>query len=222
MTRLLAIDTSTARGRVALVEGHGEAVRNIVEIDECMELSHATHLIALIDRALAQGGWSKTQLDALAVVRGPGSFTGVRIALGTVQGLALACACPCVGVHTLEAMAEASGACPADRVALLGAGRGELYHARFDAAGSPPAEIAAPSLIRAESLWDDPPGYILWADGVEPPAHIDVSAGRAAATGTAAAAGRIALLRDLREGSVAPLSPLYVRPSDAELQRRRG
>ena len=221
MTHLLAIDTSTSRGRVALLKEHAGGPRTVVEIDEPMPRSHAIHLFDLIDRALTKSGWSKDRIEALAVVRGPGSFTGVRIALGTVQGLALACACPCAGINTLEAMAETSGECPAERVVVLGAGRGELYCARYDPAGSPPVELAAPRLVEAAAFWRDPPGYVLWGAGAEPPQGFGKRAGRAAAAGTAAAAGRIALLRDLRQRSGQPLSPLYVRLSDAELQRRR-
>jgi len=221
LTRLLAIDTSTSRGRVALLEQTDGKPRTVAEIDEPMAGSHATHLIDLIDRVLILGGWTRTQIEALAVVRGPGSFTGVRIALGTVEGLALACGCPSAGVNTLEAMAEASGECSGERVVVLGAGRGELYCARYDPEESPPVELAPPDLVSAASLWRDPPGYVLWGAGAEPPEGLAGQIGRPAAAGTAAAAGRIALLRDLREGSPQPLSPLYVRPSDAELQKPR-
>ena len=220
MTRVLAIDTSTSRANVALLEGAGNAVDTVAETAAQMAGSHATHLFDLIDRVLAMAGWSKEQLDAFAVIRGPGSFTGVRIALGTARGLALASAAPCAGVNTLEAMAEASGACPGERTPVLGAGRGEVYVASYDAASSPPRELVAPQLQTAESFWKAPPGYALWGSGAEPPRELPTSTGRQAGLRTAAAAGTIAILRGLPTTSDMSISPLYIRPPDAQLKQR--
>jgi tRNA threonylcarbamoyladenosine biosynthesis protein TsaB len=84
-----------------------------------------------VDWALARAGWAKTDLAGFVATRGPGSFTGIRIGLGTIRGLALAAARPCAGVSVLEALAEAHGPGRGDRVALIGAGRGEVYGQRF-------------------------------------------------------------------------------------------
>ena len=104
MTRVLAIDTSTSRANVALLEGDGSAVDTVVETAAPMAGSHATHLFDLIDLVLAQAGWSKQQLGAVAVGRGPGSFTRGRIAPRASQGLALGAGRPCAGVYTPEAV----------------------------------------------------------------------------------------------------------------------
>ena len=216
---VLAIDTSTSRANVALLEGVGSTVDTVAEIAATMDDSHATHLFDLIDRVLAMAAWSKQRLDAFAVIRGPGSFTGVRIALGTVQGLALASDRPCTGVNTLEAMAEASGACPGERTPVLGAGRGEVYVARYDAGSSPPRELVAPQLQSAESFWKAP-GYALWGSGAEPPRTLAPTAGRQAGLQTAAAAGRIAILRGFSSTPDTTVSPLYIRPPDAQLKQR--
>jgi tRNA threonylcarbamoyladenosine biosynthesis protein TsaB len=221
MTRVLAIDTATPVAHVALLEGGDAGVDTIAQAAATMDRSHATHLFELIDRVLSTAGWSKHQIDAFAVVRGPGSFTGVRIALGTVGGLALAADRPCVGVNTLEAMAEASGPCPAERVPVLGAGRGELYVARYDASSSPPEERQVPALLSARSFWEAPPGFVLWGHGAEPPRELPAETGRRSAEETAAAAGRIAILRGLEGVTVGPLSPLYIRPPDAQLRSTR-
>ena len=220
MTRVLAIDTSTSRANVALLEGDGNTVDTVVETTASMAGSHATHLFDLIDRVLAMAAWSKQRLDAFAVIRGPGSFTGVRIALGTAQGLALASGRPCAGVNTLEAMAEASGACPGERTPVLGAGRGEFYVACYDAESSPPREVAPPRLQTVESFWNALPGYALWDIGVAPPRKLPVAAGRQASLQTAAAAGRIVILRGLPATLDTPVSPLYIRPPDARLKQR--
>jgi tRNA threonylcarbamoyladenosine biosynthesis protein TsaB len=220
MRFILAIDTSTERGRVAAVEGGGSRPRTVAELDETMPGSHTAHLMSLIDRVLGAAGWPKDRIDGVAVVRGPGRFTGVRIALGTGEGLALAGGCPCVGVHTLEAMAEASGPCAGERVCVLGAGRGELYLARFDDASTPPLELQPPGLVEAAEFWGNPPGYVLWGAGASPPRPLSERLGRPAGSGTAAAAARIALSRGAGDPMSTP-TPLYVRPSDAEIQRRR-
>ncbi len=221
MKRVLAIDTSTSRADVALVEGDAEASETVAETSAEMAASHAIHLLDLIDRVLAQASWAKDELDAFAVIRGPGSFTGVRIGLGTAQGLALASGKPCAGVNTLEAMAEACADGPAERTPVLGAGRGELYVARYDCVSSPPRELVAPRLQAAGSFWDAPPGFVVWGAGAEPPAELLADAGRQAAGHVAAAAGRIAVLRGLPAAPAESVSPLYIRPPDAELKRRR-
>ena len=220
MTRVLAIDTATSRASVALLEGTASSVETVVETAETMAASHATHLFDLIDRVMATAAWSKQQLDAFAVVRGPGSFTGVRIALGTVRGLALASGRPCAGVNTLEALAEASGPCPAERVPVMGAGRGELYVARYDAGSSPPRELLAPHLQDAESFWESLSGYALWVRGAEPPVELPANTSHQAGLQTAAAAGRIAILRGFPAAPDSSISPLYIRPPDAQLKQR--
>ncbi len=221
MTRMLAIDTSTPTADVAVLEKTAGAIEAVARTTAEMEGSHATHLFELIDRVLEIAGWSKRQIDAFAVVRGPGSFTGVRIALGTAQGLALAADRPCIGVNTLEAMAEASGDCPAERVPALGAGRGELYVARYDASRSPPEELEPPALRTAQAFWEAPPGFVLWGHGAEPPPERSASTGRPAGDQTALAAGRIALLRGLDAVDAGPVSPLYIRPPDARQRSSR-
>jgi len=219
--RVLSIDTSSNRANVALLENVADRVETVTETAQVMVASHATHLFDLIDRVLREAAWSKRQLDGFAVVRGPGSFTGIRIALGTVQGLALASGRPCTGVNTLEAMAEASGPGPAERLPVLNAGRGDVYVAKYDADSSPPFELVAPHLQTAESFWETLPGYALWGSGARPPADLSSARGREAGLQTAAAAGRIAILRGFASEPDRHLSPLYIRPPDAELKQPR-
>ena len=61
------------------------------------------------DRLLASVGWDRRRIDGYVAVRGPGSFTGVRVGLGTIRGLALAAGRPCAGIVSLEALAHAHG-----------------------------------------------------------------------------------------------------------------
>jgi tRNA threonylcarbamoyladenosine biosynthesis protein TsaB len=229
VTRVVAIDTSTWWGGVALVEGGGAADATVVaEAGLRVADSHSHHLIRLLDRLLAESGWAKRAVDAYAASRGPGSFTGVRVGLGTVRGLGLAADRPCLGIVSLAALAEAFGPCEAERVPLLDAGRNEVYGARYDPAASPPEEREAP--------WVGPPGRalegatpgVLFGPGVD--RYRDVlDAGGAGArlgrtpTSIAGGVGRLALEALSRHGaSDRDLSPLYLRPADAELNEPAG
>lgn len=224
--RLLAIDASTFWGGAALIEVHEGGPRLVAEIGVYVEDSHAARLLPLIEGLLATAAWPRTSLDAYAAVRGPGSFTGIRVALGLVRGFALAAARPCVGVGTLQAMAEAFGPAAVDRVPLLDAGRGEVYGARFDSSGSPPGDLrpiwVGDPTLALESGVD----VVVFGNGARVHEARLRDAGYAgplgrAPTSVAAAAGRIALAR-LLAGAVVPseLTPLYVRPADAEARLR--
>lgn len=222
--RLLAIDASTGWGGVALLEFEDGAAKLVAEIGVHVAGSHASRLLPLVEGLLTTAEWPKNSIDAYAAVRGPGSFTGVRVALGLMSGFALVAGRPCVGVGTLVAMAEAYGPAAADRVPLLDAGRGEVYGARFDAGSTPPEEL--------RSAWVGDPALalelgdpiVLFGEGAQ--AHEERlrcagyrgPIGRAGSS-VAAAAGRIALLK-LAAGTVVAgdVAPLYVRPASAKVR----
>jgi tRNA threonylcarbamoyladenosine biosynthesis protein TsaB len=211
---------------MALLDRRDGAPRLIAEIGAFVEDSHAARTLPAVESLLALAGWPKGSLDAFAAVRGPGSFTGIRVALGLVRGLAVAANRPCVGVGTLDAMAEAWGPASGDRVPLLDAGRGEVYGARFDAAGSPPRAIVIPWVGDATRALDGGGGVVLFGAGAETherrlrEAGYEGPIGRPPA-GVAAGAGRIALslLADRPDADV-DFTPLYVRPTDAEIKFR--
>jgi tRNA threonylcarbamoyladenosine biosynthesis protein TsaB len=224
VTRILSMDAATPWGGIALVATEEGALPEVVaEAGLFSRDSHAPHLLALAEALLAEAGWPRTSLDAFAATRGPGSFTGLRVALGTVSGLALASGRPAYGIGTLEAMAELFGPARGPRVPLLDARRGEVYGAVYDPRGNPPRELAAP--------WVGPPeralesagrSAVLFGPGAEAYATRLGDAGRTAPRlprGIAGAAGRLAMDRVLRgvaggEG----MSPLYLRPADAEIK----
>jgi tRNA threonylcarbamoyladenosine biosynthesis protein TsaB len=99
--KLLAVETSTEACSAALfIDG---------EVTERFELAPKTHtqlILPMIDSLMADAGLKPQQLDALAFSRGPGSFTGVRIATGVIQGIALGADLPVVPVSTLGAIAQ--------------------------------------------------------------------------------------------------------------------
>ena len=127
--KLLAIDTSTEACSVALwLDGE------VVERFEIAPRRHTELVLPWADALLAAAGIAKSQLDAIAVARGPGAFTGVRLAVALVQGMALALDRPVVPVSTLAALACSSrGAVPSggEILAAIDARMGEVYLGRF-------------------------------------------------------------------------------------------
>src|SRR5207247_617489 len=96
--RTLAVETSTLAGGAALLDGDLVVGEYVLDI----RITHSERLMATIDRLLVDAGWSVRDLEGLAVSVGPGSFTGLRIGLSTVKGLALALAIPIAAVPTLD------------------------------------------------------------------------------------------------------------------------
>jgi len=96
----------------------------------------ADRVLALAQRALELAGIDLAACDAVAVSRGPGSLTGLRVGIGTARGLAAGAGKPLIGVSTLQALAAGAGG-RSPVLALLDAGRGELYGGLFRP-GAPP------------------------------------------------------------------------------------
>lgn len=101
MPTLLAIDTSSDACSVALQAG-GQVLCRFTDEPR----KHAERILPMVDEVLVEAGLRLTQLDALCLGCGPGSFTGLRIAAGTVQGLALGADLPVVSVSSLAGLAQ--------------------------------------------------------------------------------------------------------------------
>ncbi len=139
--RILALETSAARGSVALLED-GVVVTS-AEHDE--PNAHAEHLLELVERVLAEAGWPKSTLARVAVGTGPGSFTGLRVGIALGEGIALGLGIPAIGVASLRAMARAVPAGDTrTRVAILDARRSEVFAAAYSADGQ---ELLAPCAL---------------------------------------------------------------------------
>lgn len=99
--KMLAIDTSTIACSAALFDGG-----DLFERFEIAPRGHAERLLPMLDELLAEAGWSREQIEVIAFGRGPGAFTGLRIAAGVAQGIAFGLDIPVVPVSTLAALAH--------------------------------------------------------------------------------------------------------------------
>jgi tRNA threonylcarbamoyladenosine biosynthesis protein TsaB len=145
--RFAAIETSTEWCSVALWND-GE----IAALERRTDTRHSELALPMLERLLENSGITARELDAVAFGAGPGSFTGLRIACGLAQGLAFARGLPVLGISTLEALAQESGARRV--VACLDARMREVYYAALEKEGARwremvPAQCAAPQLALA-------------------------------------------------------------------------
>lgn len=129
MSSILALETSGEICSVALLLGD-EVTQRVCETPR----QHLQHLLPFVDALLAEGGISMTNLDGIAFSRGPGSFTGLRIAASAAQGLAFGSGLPVVPVSTLQTLAQtAHRQTGASRVlAVLDARMDEVYSGWFE------------------------------------------------------------------------------------------
>lgn len=217
---ILAIDSATHACSAAVVEDGRPRARGLVISGR----GQAEILMPMVVEAMAEAGRAFSDLDLVAVTRGPGGFTGIRIGMAAARGIALAAGCPCVGVDTLDAVAE--GVPPGERegrnlLVVLDAKRADVY-----------ARVYGPGL---EPL--GPPTAVLPAalPGLLPSSLPTVVVGDAAETALAAlrAGGREAIAsaapghpdaeivavlarRSWVPGETRePPRPLYLRPPDA-------
>lgn len=123
---LLAIETSTEACSVALV--HGDEV---IARSEMAPRRHAELVLPMADALLAEAGLGRHALDAIAVGRGPGAFTGVRLGVSLAQGMALALDVPVVTVSSLAALALEAPEDDAAILAVIDARMGEIYAASY-------------------------------------------------------------------------------------------
>lgn len=130
MSLILSIETATTNCSVSLSR-NGKTVGLKEDYDK--NYSHAERLHVYIDAVLKEAGVSKKELDAIAVSKGPGSYTGLRIGVSAAKGLCFALGVPLISVPTLEALAHQVNSNEGVIVPMLDARRLEVYAAIFDA-----------------------------------------------------------------------------------------
>jgi tRNA threonylcarbamoyladenosine biosynthesis protein TsaB len=144
MTAILAIETSSAACSAALsIDGE------IVERYALAPRQHASLLLPMVESLLVEAGLNISALDACAFGRGPGSFTGVRIAASVIQGIAFAAGLPVVAVSTLAALA-AGGARESHQeniLAALDARKDEVYFAAYRITGNDQAVLFGEEIV---------------------------------------------------------------------------
>ena len=123
---LLALETATESCSAALLTGG-----RIITRSEIAPRRHAELLLPMCESLLDEAGLRRSDLDVIAVGRGPGAFTGVRLAVSAAQGIALALDIPVVPVSSLAALALQAPDNGADTLALIDARMGEIYAARY-------------------------------------------------------------------------------------------
>jgi tRNA threonylcarbamoyladenosine biosynthesis protein TsaB len=218
--RVLAVETSSLAGGVALLDGERLVAEYLLDVS----VTHSERLMSAVERVLADARWTPRDLAGLAVAVGPGSFTGLRIAVSTVKGLALALGVPIAAVPTLDAMAAALPWAALPVCPVLDARKNEVYACRYrwdgaamrrewDYLALPPEALAArleePVLVVGDGAAAIRSSH---ARLVPPPRRLP----------SPACVGVLGLER-LRRGetvAAAALAPLYLRPSEAELKRR--
>ena len=126
--RILAVDTTTSRGSLAVVSEEGV----LAEARSTTPEGHSRWLLPRVESALGGLGLDARDLDGFAVMVGPGSFTGLRVGLSSIQGLALGTGRPCVGAVSLDLLAAAAAGVAATVVALVDAVRGEVFAGVYD------------------------------------------------------------------------------------------
>jgi tRNA threonylcarbamoyladenosine biosynthesis protein TsaB len=231
---ILALDTSTRAGSAAVVRD--DTVLSLVPGDR--DRTHAERLPDELQRALTIAGVAPAAIDLLAVAAGPGGFTGLRIGLAAIQGLALTLGKPAIGVSSLDALAlsaRESGVgsresethvigCWIDAQrgevfsALYGESLGELDPPRVDAPAAAIRQWRAGWPVEFDSIVATGDGAVRYADvltgagiRVRPAPHLAPVIARLARERAAAGLA----------GPPHALAPLYVRRPDAEIDRDR-
>jgi tRNA threonylcarbamoyladenosine biosynthesis protein TsaB len=223
--KILALDTATETGGVALLEG--EVLQGQAQIR--VSKTHANRLWATILFLLEQTGWGLDDIDLWVVTTGPGSFTGLRIGIATIKGLALATRKPVMGISTLEALAFSFPYCPYLICSLIDARQKEVFCAFFRSTPDGKIErIGEPQHIKPQILVKELKepvllvgnGAVLFKDflketlgprAIFPTPHLNYI--------SPFVLGILACSRFQVDQPYSPkeIQPLYIRPSDAEL-----
>lgn len=221
---ILAVETSTPWASVALVEDDHILTEVVIE----KGLTHSKTLLPSVNEMLSNRKLTVFDLDLLAVGAGPGSFTGLRIGLSAVKGLAWAASKPLVGVNSLETMAQGTPLHLSPLCPMMDARKSEVYSAVYERNGNglscrlPMAAISPEDLARSitEKTY-------FFGDGAEK--YSEVMSGilkekfvRTKETPDYPKATVTAVMaRKLYENGIksdpALITPIYIRPSDAEL-----
>lgn len=212
--RILALETSTKVGSVALLEDD----QLVGGLAGGVDARHGDTLVPMIENVLGTAGWRTDELDLVAVGLGPGSFTGTRIAMACAKGLHLAANIPLVGVSSFAALARRAMQAKSGKVGVVAdAGRGAVFAALYTADGLALETFeAVPEVARDRLAGAD---YFVGSALVRYEACFTRTLDEEFDQPRAEEVGQVG--RDLNESrgadDASTLEPLYVRGSDAKL-----
>ena len=220
--KILALETSAKSVSCAVVEDGAP----LASAYQCTGLTHSRTLLPMVDTMLKNADLTLDDINAIAIAAGPGSFTGLRIGIAAVKGLAWAADKPCLGVSTLEAMAQNAAHIDGLIVGAMDARRSQVYNAVFETKGGELTRLTPDRAISLEELCaqlqgkqqpitvlgdggvlcyryleEHAPGMLLYQSAV----GVGLAAERAYARGEAVSAQE--------------LLPVYLRPAQAERLR---
>lgn len=145
---LLTIQTASPAGSVALSDGE----HLLAEFNLDARHPPTEWLLTAIDELLVKTGLTRNALDAIAIVRGPGAFTGLRVGLATAKGIALALGCPLVGVSSLQCLAMQLPFTQMPVCVMLDARKQEVYACLYRWGSGYPRAFSAEQVVKPEKL----------------------------------------------------------------------
>ena len=222
--KILAIESSARAASVAVCHD-GEL---LAQYFQNTGLTHSRTLLKMTEDLLLSSGIRLGDLDAVAVARGPGSFTGIRIGVSAAMGLAWGADLPVCGVSTLEAMAHLADAAGYTVCPVMDARRAEVYNALFLSAGGQAERLTPDRAIAVDALLEEAKGsarpFYLLGDGALLCHRAFLDAGIPCALApphlrlqSAWGVARAAL--DAPATAPGELRPVYLRLSQAERER---
>ena len=224
--KILAIDSSALVASVALCEDE----RVLAEYTLNNGNTHSETLLPMIENVLSALSISASDVDVFAVSEGPGSFTGVRIGVATIKGLAFSSGKPCVGVSTLEALAYNLRSHKGIIVPVMNARRSQVYTAIFESDGNelkrllPDSAMAISELDEllckySQDVYLCGDGYDISVDGFEKTKVCFVPERLRLQSGASVASVALKKYKDGDTCSDRELGVQYLRPSQAERER---
>ena len=225
--KILGLDASTSCGSIGIIDDDEVVAEYALRSEETL----SARLLPAIQTLLSEARLGLREIDGIAVSLGRGSFTGLRVGLSAVKGLALATEKPVAGVPTLDALAYNLPFTPYHICPLLDARKGQIYTALYKSGEGELLEQLTPYQVLSPAALSEAIPHqetVFLGDGVEicrelvtqrlaekalfAPLHVGFLRGT-----TVAELG----LRRIRKGErddISALVPIYVRPSDAELK----
>lgn len=223
--KLLTVDTSTSTCSVAVTVGERLVAESLLDTERTL----SERLLGAVDTVLRDAGLLLSDLDGFGVALGPGSFTGVRIGVSTVKGLALATGKPVAGFSSLAMLALNLPASSLPVCTLFDARKKEVYAAVYRC-GSLPQPLHADCVMAPErflTLVEDKAlfvgnGALRYRELIEETLGDRAVFAPPHCHQPRAAAGAVLALEAFRTGAITPLpflNPAYIRPSEAELSK---